>query len=57
MLVARSRVKEIVRECDGINNVSDEFVERLEKKVQEVIQEACRRAKENGRKTVMGKDV
>jgi len=56
MIAARTQVKEIVKDC-GINNISDEFMAQLEQKIKEVVEEACKRAKENGRRTVMGKDV
>lgn len=56
MIVARSQIKEIAKEA-GINNVSEDFIDRLEKKVKQITEEACARAKENGRKTLMGKDV
>ena len=57
MLVVRTQVKEIVKEVSGINNISEDFMDRLEKKVESLIGESCQRAKENGRRTLMGKDV
>tara|TARA_Y100000310_G_C20413403_1_gene683147 strand:- start:185 stop:370 length:186 start_codon:yes stop_codon:yes gene_type:complete len=57
MLVVRTQLKELVKEISGINNISEDFLERLEKKVAGLIEESCQRAKENGRKTLMGKDV
>ena len=56
MLVVKAQIKDVVK-AEGLDNVSSDFAERLDKKVQETIKEACRRAKENGRKTVMGKDL
>lgn len=56
MIIIRTQIKEIVKEC-GINNISEDFTERLDSKVKQVIQEACRRAKDNSRRTVMGKDI
>jgi histone H3/H4 len=56
MIVVRTQIKEIVKE-EGVNNISEDFFDRLDKKVSEVIRESCKRAKENGRKTLMGKDV
>jgi histone H3/H4 len=38
-------------------NVSEDFYKELENKVREIVDKACRRAKANGRNTVMGKDV
>ena len=51
MLVVRTQLKEIVKELSGINNISEDFMERLDKKVTSIIAESCQRAKENGRKT------
>ena len=56
MLTARSQVKEIVKEA-GIDNLSNDFVEKLDIRVKELILKAVKRAKENGRRTIMGKDV
>lgn len=56
MIVVRTQIKEIVKEL-GINNLSEDFVERLDEKTRKLVEEACKRAKENGRRTVMGKDV
>jgi histone H3/H4 len=57
MITVRTQIKEIVNECEGINNISEDFVEKLDEKVNKLVEEACKRAKENGRRTVMGKDV
>lgn len=56
MLVVRTQTKEITKDC-SINNVSEDFFERLDEKVKKLIEVSCQRAKENGRRTVMGKDV
>jgi len=57
MITVRTQIKEIVKECEGINNISEDFIEKLDEKVKKVIIVACERAKNNGRRTVMGKDV
>ena len=57
MLVVRTQLKEIVKELSGINNISEDFMEKLDEKVKFLIQESCQRAKDNNRRTVMGKDV
>jgi histone H3/H4 len=58
MVIVRTQIKEVVREFGlGIDNVSTDFLERLDNKVKLLIRDACQRAKENGRKTVMGKDL
>ena len=56
MIVVRTQIKEMVKE-GGLNNISEDFVEKLDEKVKEIVEKACKRAKENGRRTAMGKDV
>lgn len=56
-LIVVSRVKEVAKLDDKPLNVSADFYTRLEEKVKEIILEACKRARENKRNTVMGKDV
>jgi len=56
MITVRSQIKEIVKEA-GINNLSEDFFHRLDEKVKKIILESCQRAKENNRRTVMGKDI
>ncbi len=57
-MIVRSQVKDFVKSLDyNIENVSSDFFEMLDKKVEQIIKESCRRAKENGRKTVMPRDL
>ena len=56
MLAVRTQVKEILKE-QGFRNISNDFMDKLDKKVEEIVVQAAERAKENGRRTVMGKDV
>ena len=56
MLTARSQVKEIVKEA-GVENLAADFMDKLDDRVKELILKAVKRAKENNRRTVMGKDV
>ena len=57
-LTARTQVKEIMKESGlGIENISGDFLDRLNEKVKRLVIDACQRAKENGRRTVMGKDI
>ena len=53
MLVVKSKIKETVKEL----NVSGDFAEALEKKVEALIAEATERAKANGRRTVQSRDL
>lgn len=58
MLIIKSQIKEVVKETGtNIDNVSADFADKLNEKATELLKEACRRAKENGRKTVMAKDL
>ena len=56
-LVVVSQIKNIAKIEDKPLNVSSDFYETLNEKVKNIIETACKRAKLNGRNTVMGKDV
>ena len=57
-LVVRTQVKDILKESGlGLDNLSGDFMDKLDEKVKQLIIEAAKRAKENGRRTIMGKDV
>ena len=57
-LVVRTQVKEILKESGlGLDNLSGDFMDRLDEKTKQLILDAAKRAKENGRRTIMGKDV
>ena len=58
MLTVRTQVKDILKESEiGIENISADFMDQLDEKVKQIVLDAVKRAKENGRRTVMGKDV
>jgi histone H3/H4 len=50
-------VKAKIRDAATGFNVSGDFAEALNKKVEQMIKDACSRAEANGRKTVMAKDI
>jgi len=57
-IVVRTQIKDILKESGlGVKNLSGDFMDRLDEKVKQVILDAAKRAKENGRRTIMGKDV
>ena len=57
-IVVRTQIKDILKESGlGVENISSDFMDRLDEKVKQLILESIKRAKENGRRTVMGKDV
>jgi len=58
MIVVRTQIKEILKESElGIDNIASDFMVRLDEKVKQLIIDSATRAKDNGRRTVMGKDV
>lgn len=56
-LVIKAKIKEYAKHDDKVLNVSGDFAEALNKKVEELVRDAAKRAKENGRNTVMPKDL
>lgn len=56
-LVVKAKIKELAKIDEKSLNVSTDFYEKINKKVENLIIEACQRAKANSRNTVMGKDV
>jgi len=58
MITVRTQVRDILKESStGVDNISNDFMDKLDEKVKQLVLDAANRAKENGRKTVMGKDV
>jgi len=56
-LIVAANVKSAAKIEEKSLNVSEDFYKELEKKITGIVDTACRRAKANGRNTVMGKDV
>jgi histone H3/H4 len=56
MVTIRTQVKDIVKEA-GIDNIAGDFMDKLDEKAKQLVLDAVKRAKENGRRTVMGKDI
>ncbi len=58
MITVRTQIKDILKESGlGINNLGEDFIPRLDEKVKQMILDAAKRAKENGRRTLMGRDI
>ena len=58
MIVVRTQIKDILKDAGlGVENLSGDFMETLDLEVKTLIVKAAKRAKENGRRTVMGKDI
>jgi histone H3/H4 len=53
MIIVKAKIKEIA----GDYNVAGDVAEALNKKTEQLIKDACERAKANNRKTVMAKDL
>jgi histone H3/H4 len=57
-IVVKTKIKEYIDEVAGERmSVSTDLSEALNDKVLMMVQEAIRRAKANGRRTVMAKDI
>ena len=56
-LIVASRVKELAKHNERQLNVASDFSDELTKKVETLIEDACKRAVQNGRTTVMPKDL
>ena len=57
MLIVKSKINEAA-ELDGKNyNISSDFADALDAKVRQLVKDACRRANENGRNTLMPRDI
>jgi len=56
MLAARTQVKDILKE-EGMRNMSNDYMERLDQEIDKIVRNSVKRAKENLRKTVMGRDI
>jgi len=54
-LIIKSNIREAVKE--KIPNVAEEVEDALNKKVQEILDKACERAKANGRRTLHARDL
>jgi len=62
MLIVKAQAVEKVRKFNkekslGVDNITTDFFAALDEKVNKVIEEAVLRAKDNNRKTLMGRDV
>ena len=58
MITVRTQIKDILKDSKlGIGSISNDFMDKLDEKVQQMVLDAAKRAKENGRRTVMGKDL
>ncbi len=61
-LVVKTNVVALVKKVNEskgsqVNSVADDFLPAVEAKVKKMVEEAVERARANGRKTLMGKDI
>jgi histone H3/H4 len=59
-LIVKSNIKKVVKELDkenAVSSVAEEVGMALEKKVEQVLNDAIERAKENGRRTLQARDL
>jgi len=59
-LIVKSNIRKVVKELDkenAISSVADEVGTALERKVEDILREGIKRAKENKRKTLQGRDL
>ena len=59
-LVVRSNIKKVVKDLDkenAVSSVAEEVGMALERKLEEILEAAIRRAKANGRRTIQARDL
>ena len=59
-LIIKSNIRKVVRELDkenAISSVAEEVEMALDRKVEDILSDAIKRAKANGRKTLQSRDL
>jgi len=59
-LIVKSNIKKVVKELDkenAVSSVAEEVGMALERKTEEILRDAIKRAKENGRRTIQARDL
>ncbi len=60
-LIVKSNIKKVVKDLQGkeenVTSVAEEVGMALERKVEEILREGIKRAKENGRRTLQARDL
>ena len=59
-IIVKSNVKKVVKELDkedSVSSVAEEVGTALERKVEEILETAIKRAKANGRRTLQARDL
>lgn len=59
-LIIKSNIKKVVKELDrerSVSSIAEEVGMALERKVEEILSDGIKRAKENGRRTLQARDL
>jgi len=59
-LIVKNNIRKVVKELDkenSVSSVSDEVGTALERKAEEILDNAIKRAKANGRRTIQARDL
>ncbi|GBE19943.1 MAG TPA: DUF1931 domain-containing protein [Candidatus Pacearchaeota archaeon] len=59
-LIVKSNIKKVVKELDkenAVSSVAEEVGMALDRKVEEILSDAIKRAKDNGRRTLQSRDL
>jgi histone H3/H4 len=59
-LIVKSKIRKTVKELDkenAVSSIAEEVGTALERKVEEILQDAIKRAKANGRRTIQARDL
>jgi histone H3/H4 len=59
-LIVKSNIRKAVKELDkenALSSVAEEVGTALERKVEEILKDGIKRAKENGRRTLQARDI
>ncbi len=59
-LIVKSNIRKVVKELDkenAISSVADEVGTALDRKVEDILRDAIKRAKENKRRTIQARDL
>ena len=60
VLIVKSNIKKVVKELDkddSVSSVAEEVGNKLERKVESILLDGIKRAKENGRRTLQARDL
>ena len=60
VLIVKSNIKKVVKELDkgaSVSSVAEDVGMALERKTEEILENAIKRAKANGRRTLLARDL